>query len=153
MKFSKIILFIPLITLVVSCGKNKVEPITATPTIELIEIVPASMEVQQYNDNLIFTISYTDGDGDLGTENPDIPSIELIDTRNPNDLKFEYHLSPRSPSGSEVSITGELNVILEHSIIINDLNDSEETTFKIRIKDRAGNWSNEVESEKVTITK
>ncbi|MFK7771946.1 MAG: hypothetical protein AB8F94_07395 [Saprospiraceae bacterium] len=148
------IFFLTLILLVASCGKDDPdELLTEVPIIELVKVIPESNQVQQYTDELIFTISYSDGDGDLGTEDPDVPSIELIDMRDPDVLKFDYHLSPRAPSGSEIKITGELNVVLNHSIIIDENNNAETTTFKIRIKDRAGNWSNEVESVVITISK
>lgn len=153
MKYQNIFL-LALVLLVVSCGKDDPdELLTEVPTIELIKVIPESNQVQQYTDELTFTISYSDGDGDLGTEDPDVPSIELVDTRNPDVLKFDYHLSPRAPSGSEIKITGELNVILNHTIIIDENNNSETTTFKIRIKDRAGNWSNEVETGVITVMK
>ena len=89
----------------------------------------------------------------MGTEDPDVPSIELIDTRDPSVLKFDYHLSPRAPAGTEIKITGELNVVLNHTIIVDENNNTETTTFKIRIKDRAGNWSNEVETGVITVSK
>ncbi len=153
MKYQNIFL-LALVLLVVSCGKDDPdELLTVVPMIELIKVIPESNQVQQYTDELTFTISYSDGDGDLGTEDPDVPSIELVDTRNPDVLKFDYHLSPRAPSGSELKITGELNVILNHTIIIDENNNSETTTFKIRIKDRAGNWSNEVETGVITVMK
>ena len=153
MKFSNIIL-LALILIVASCKKDDADILLSDePTIELVKVLPESQQVQQFSDELIFTISYSDGDGDLGTVDPDMYSIELIDTRDPDVLKFEYHLSPRSPAGTEVSITGEINVVLEHTIMIDDSNNSEETTFKIRLKDRAGNWSNEVETEMFTIFK
>ena len=153
MKYQNIFL-LALVFLFVSCGKNDPdELLTEVPTIELVKVIPESNEVQQYTDELTFTISYTDGDGDLGTEDPDVPTIELIDTRDPDILKFDYHLSPRTPDGSEIKITGELNVVLNHTIIIDENNNSETTTFKIRIKDRAGNWSNEVETGVITVLK
>ena len=148
------IFLLTLVFLVVSCGKNDSDVLlTEVPTIELIKVVPESNQVQQYTDELTFTISYSDGDGDLGTEDPDLPSIELVDMRDPSVLKFDYHLSPRAPSGAEIKITGELNVVLNHTIIIDENNNVETTTFKIRIKDRAGNWSNEVETGVITVSK
>lgn len=153
MKYQNIFLF-ALVFLLVSCGKDEpAELLTEIPTIELVKVIPESNQVQQYTDELTFTISYSDGNGDLGTEDPDIPSIELIDMRDPNVLKFDYHLSPRTPSGAEIKITGELNVVLNHTIIVDDTNNTEVTTFKIRIKDRAGNWSNEVETGMITVLK
>ena len=68
-------------------------------------------------------------------------------------LIFNYHLSPRAPAGTEIAIQGTLDVVLKHSIILDDNNDSEETTFSLRIKDEAGNWSNQVESPVVVVNK
>ena len=151
----KNIFFVALIFLFTSCAKDATGDmeIGETPTIELLAVTPSSGEVQQYTDELIFTIKYYDGDGDLGTENPDIPTIELTDMRDPGILVFEDHLSPRTPSGSEITITGEVEVVLDHTILIDENNESEKTTFKIRIRDRAGNWSNEVETNEVTVLK
>lgn len=153
MKYQNIFL-LALVFFVVSCGKDDPDEfLTEVPIIELVKVIPESNQVQQYTDELIFTISYSDGDGDLGTEDPDVPSIELVDTRDSDVLKFDYHLSPRAPEGSEIKITGELNVVLNHTIIIDENNNEETTTFKIRIKDRAGNWSNEVETGVIAIMK
>ena len=153
MKYLNII-FVALIFLVFSCKTDEGDILlTEEPIIELIEVTPTSNQVQQYTDELIFKISYSDGDGDLGTNDPDIPSIELVDSRDPSVLTFNYHLSPRAPEGTNIKITGELNIVLDHTILIDENNDSEKTTFKIRLKDRAGNWSNEVETSEITITK
>ena len=45
-----------------SCKKE--EPISETPSIEFVEVSPR--QVVAFQEKLIFTISYTDGDGDLG---------------------------------------------------------------------------------------
>ena len=43
------------------------------------------------------------------------------------------------------------DIILGNTILLNDNNESETTTFSIRVKDRAGNWSNSVETEEIMI--
>jgi len=150
-------LFFMILILLGSCTKetnsmteNDPNPqIGAIPTIELMEVVPTT--AQQYTDSIAFTIQYQDGDGDLGNDDPDIPSIKLIDNRDPDLLIFDYHLSPRAPEGSELAIQGELTIVLPNSILIDDSNQSETTTFSISITDRAGNQSNLVETEPITI--
>jgi len=104
-------------------------------------------------DSLAFTIRYTDGDGDLGTEDPDIPSIELVDQRDPTTLVFNYHVPPLAPPGAEIALTGTLKIVLDHTILLDENHTSETTTYTLRLKDRAGNWSNTLESETVTIVK
>ncbi len=125
--------------------------ISNVPAIELIEVNPVN--VVAYADSIVFSIQYTDGDGDLGTTNPDVPTVELIDNRNSDDLVFEYHLSPRSPAGTVISIQGELSIVLNNTILLDENQSSEQTTFSIHLQDRAGNWSNMVETETITITK
>ncbi|MCB0703759.1 MAG: hypothetical protein KDC34_00550 [Saprospiraceae bacterium] len=150
---------IGLLFLLNSCTKetqdtieNEVNPtISNTPKIELLEVNQQS--VVAYEDQLIFTIEYLDGDGDLGSLDPDKMNIELVDQRDPALLIFGYHLSPRAPEGSEISIQGTLDIILDNTILLDSDNSTENTTFKIRILDEAGNWSNEVESPVITISK
>ncbi len=153
------ILLLALLILATACTKelddkhidNNVNPeIGDEPVIELVTVSTTS--VQAYVDSIAFKISYLDGDGDLGTTDPDVHSIELVDNRNADLFVFGYHLSPRTPEGSELTIQGELDIVLENTILLDDSNESESTTFSIRLKDRAGNWSNVVETEEVTVT-
>lgn len=153
----KNIFVILILVLATACTKenmttieNEANPIISdTPEIELLSLNLTT--IHQFQDSIIFTISYLDGDGDLGEEDPDKMSIEVRDNRDAENLVFEYHLSPRTPSGSEIAIQGELSVILKNIILLNSDNDSESTTFSIRVKDRMDNWSNLVTSESVTI--
>ena len=154
----KNVFFFSIITLLAACTKETTSmtendpnpPIGDVPAIELLQVTPTT--AQQYVDSIAFTIQYLDGNGDLGNEDPDIPSIQLVDNRDPNLLIFNYPLSPRSPEGSELAIQGELTIILHNSILIDDSNQSETTTFSISLTDRAGNVSNLVETETITVT-
>ncbi len=128
---------------------NQQDPISEVPAIELISV--SANEVTAYEESITFKITYIDGDGDLGTDDPDVESIELVDNRDPDLFVFGYHLSPRAPDGAEIAIEGELDIVLDNTILLDEDNESESTTFSIRLKDRAGNWSNEVESEQVMI--
>ncbi len=127
------------------------EVISFIPKIELLTVAP--LTIVQYEEQVSFKISYLDGDGDLGTVDPDIASIELVDNRLPESLIFNYHLSPRAPIDSEISIEGTLDIILDNCILLDENNESETTTFSIRIKDRANNWSNVVETETITVSR
>ncbi len=157
MKFlQKYLLLICLLVLILSCKKKTTtidtEPlgdISVIPEIELLEVVP--LVVVQYEDSISFKIKYTDGDGDLGEQDPDINSIFLIDNRAPNDLVFGFHLSPRTPLESDIAIQGELEVILNNTILVDDGLGSETTTFSIYISDRSGNLSNVIDSPTITV--
>ena len=148
----KKLFFLFALTISFSCNKNDVSLDDLNSGIPVIELLNVSANsIQQNTDPLIFTIMYTDGDGNLGTEDADTKSIELVDNRDPQQLIFEYHLSPRAPVGSTISVQGELDIVLDNPILLNENSTSETTTFSIRIRDAAGNWSNVVESSEVEI--
>jgi hypothetical protein len=134
-----------------SCTKDDTPepnpPISIIPLIELQSVSPDT--IHQLADSLVFQVKYTDGDGDLGDYDADTLSFWITDNRFP--LTEKFHIPPLAPAGTTVSITGTLNVVLDH-IILKDQNASSETaTFTVKIKDRAGNWSNEITSESVII--
>jgi len=123
--------------------------ISATPIIDSLALNTTS--IQEYSDSLVLSFYFLDGDGDLGTNEADSTVIEVVDNRLPNDLIFNYHLSPRAPDGANVAVQGTLNIVLKNIIRLDSNNASETTTFSIRIKDRAQNWSNILVSPQVTI--
>jgi len=44
-----------------------------------------------------------------------------------------------------------LNVVLKHTILLNENNPDEQATFTLRLNDRTGNWSNTVETGNITM--
>lgn len=151
MKYRYFLIIGSLILGLTSCKKEEQPTISEAPTIELLAI--SSTSVQEFQDSLVFTISYIDGDGDLGIEDADSTVIELIDNRDPESLIFGYHLSPRAPEGASIIVQGELQIVLNNIIILNNNNSSETTTFDIRIKDRAQQWSKVLTTEEITISR
>jgi len=123
--------------------------ISAIPAIELISV--SQTQVTQFTDTLGFKITYIDGDGDLGSLDANKHVIELVDTRDERSLIFGFHLSPRIPAGSTLTVQGELTVVLNNTILLDATSSQETTTFKIRLIDEAGNWSNQIETETITI--
>jgi hypothetical protein len=132
-----------------ACKKKDNLIISDLPSIELLSV--NKTEIKEFTDSLVFTVSYRDGDGNLGTESPDSTVIEIIDNRDPQNLVFGYHLSPRSPNGTSLIVQGQLQLVLKNIIILNSANTTESTVFSIRIKDRAQNWSNRVETGEISI--
>ncbi len=152
MKLNRLILVIGVVLAFWSCekddGSEPNPPISDVPQITFISVNKTT--IREFQDELIFTISYLDGNGDVGFENADSASLFVTDNRFP--LTFPYHLSPFAPLDTSITIQGVLNVVQEN-IILKDPNATQETaTFTIKLKDRAGNWSNEVTSPQVTIT-
>jgi len=121
-------------------------PFPVVPSISLVSMNRA--EVREFQDTLEVLLHYRDGDGDLGHPDPDIPTLIVKDARLAE--ADSLHLQPLAPVGANVAIEGDLRVMLPRLFLLG--NGSKETTrFRIRLLDRAGNESNEVQTEPVTL--
>jgi len=138
-------LLIAMIMFLAACEKGE-EALGPEPVITFVSVSPST--VVQYTDSLIFTIEYTDGDGDLGSNDPDSKNLYLTDSR--NNVTYQYRVKELAPAGSTIAITGTLSVVLDNVGLING-STSETATFDIYVTDRAGNQSNTVTSSEVTI--
>jgi len=135
-----------LLLVMIACLSCKKEEPSKSPVIELVEITPLSLV--QYNEPVYITIGYTDLDGDIGYESPDEYALQIKDNRliDPD----WYHVPPLSPVGSNVAIEGNLTIKINSLFLLG--NGSQEfTSFTIKIKDRADNWSEEITTPQVTI--
>lgn len=145
--------YIALISLLIACkkeqGNDPLPKISNTPSILSVSINKST--INQFDD-LVFTISYTDGDGDLGTDDADEKSIFITDNRDTS-IVHAYHLPPLAPSGSNLTIQGSLNVTLQNVILLNQTNSAETANFSVKIKDRANQNSNIVTTTNVSINK
>lgn len=138
---------IAVILLATACKKKDVVTET-TPKISYAGISQTSF--QQFSDSIYLSINYEDADGDLGYENADITSLEIHDTRlSKADM---YYVQPLAPLNSKIRIKGTFQVSLRNLFLLGN-GSSEVTILQIRIRDRAGNWSNLVRSPELTITK
>lgn len=135
----------------ISCKKEKSnDPIpkaSITPVIELVSVTPTS--VQALQDSIVFTISYSDGDGDLGFSDADSMSVFITDKRFP--LTISFHLQPLSPMNSTISIKGSLPIVLNNTILQNNTSTSESAVFEIQIRDRANHYSNVLTTAPITV--
>lgn len=139
------------VLIVFSCKKDKSnEPIpkaSITPVIELVSVIPTTVHALQ--DSIEFTISYTDGDGDLGFSDADSMSVFITDKRFP--LTIAFHLQPLSPLNTTISIKGNLPIVLNNTILQNNSSTSESAVFEIKIRDRANHYSNVLTTQPVTV--
>lgn len=119
-----------------------------TPAIKILNVDKDSLV--QFLDSLIIQIEYEDGDGDLGTSDPDINSIFVKDVRLEN--ADEYYLPPLAPEEARVSITGTIDLVLQPTFLLGN-GDQEQTKYSIYWLDRAGNQSNLVETGDILIIK
>lgn len=125
-------------------------PISTTPEIEFIDATPTT--VKQFNDSIKFTIKFTDGDSNVGDISADSLSLFVTDNRN-STLVERNHIPPVAPLNSSIVVQGKFSVVLKNTILLNSNNTSETTTFSFKLKDRAGNFSNVVQSSLITIVK
>lgn len=133
-----------------SCKKEEPVSITGNPTplIKLISV--SSKQLKQFKDSLVITLEYTDGDGDIGETNPDANDLEIKDQRL---SKADYYfVKPLTPPDANIKVKGIITVQMKNTFLLGTA-DSEVTTFELRLRDRAGNWSNSVKTDLITITK
>src|ERR1035437_2052500 len=128
-----------------SCQKDA-PAISTTPSITFVSVAPTSLT--QFKDNINFTISYQDGDGDLGQNDPNVYNLFLTDNR--INITYPYRIQQLAPDNSNIAIEGNLNIVLPNAGIT-DGSTSQTATYSIYIVDRAGHQSNTVTSLGITI--
>ena len=140
------LLVIGMILLVSACKKEETLPPQSAPVIGILSVTPDTLV--QYQDSVVIVIQYEDQNGDLGSIDPDKHDLEIKDSR----LQFAdtYHVKPLSPDGYSLFIRGTLNVTLPTMFLLGNGN-LEQVTFSIRMRDRAGQWSAEVDSDPIFI--
>ena len=140
----KNIIYLSAIVLLFSCEKEQV--ISDTPIIEFKSISPTT--VQEYSDDIIITISYSDGDGDLGENNPDIHNLFVEDNR--NGIVYQFRIPHLAPDNNSIAIEGDFNITINGSGIT-DESSSQQVNYAIYVTDRAGNKSNTIITSSITI--
>ena len=128
------------------CNKSDTIEISNVPEITLLGI--SHDTIHQYQDVLLIQISYKDGDGDLGFEDPEEYALFVRDVRLE---KFDgFYVGPLAPPDAQVPIQG--NLIIEFpSVFLFGNGNAEQTRFEIKMIDRAGNESNLLTTEPVLI--
>ena len=138
--------YILIVLLLFACKKD--DALSVVPTIEFQSISP--LTAQEYIDDIIITISYTDEDGDLG-ENPiynDIDNLFVEDSR--NGIVYHYRIPQLAPNRNEISIEGNFNIKINGSGITND-STSQQVNYDIWVKDRAGHSSDPITTSSIVI--
>ena len=140
------------------------------PVIAFISVSPATILQRPFfrQPDTVYTdlkFSFTDGDGDLGFSDTTV-SIVIRDLRSPG-LPKDYRFPMVDPQGANNGISGEVTVRVPVSCCIPDPVDGiplppcdtnsvsnqmlDTLIYTIRIKDRSGNWSNEIMSEPIIL--
>lgn len=141
----RISIFICLITLL-SCSKDDSIPYSDTPEIELIGVSHDTLV--QYDETLVLTIRYKDGDGDIGFESPDKYALFVRDTRL---ATFDnFYIGPVAPPGANVPVTGVIDIEFPNLFLFGN-GKAEKTFFEIKMLDRSGHESNVLLTDEVII--
>jgi hypothetical protein len=133
-----------LLTAVWSC--NKEEELNPVPSIEFVSI--STTNVESFNNQIVVNIAYKDEDGDLGQQDPDEYSLRIKDARL-NDFDW-YHIPPLTPNNEALNIEGEFSIELNALFLLGN-GSQESTTLSFQLIDRAGNWSNTIQSPQILI--
>jgi hypothetical protein len=104
----------------------------------------------EYANSITITFSYDDLDGDLGENNANATNLFITDSR--NNVTYNYRISQLAPDGANIHIKGNLNAVIK-STAITDNSSSQSVTYSVYIKDRAGNTSNTITTDAITVTK
>tara|TARA_B110000305_G_C19462135_1_gene655267 strand:+ start:2571 stop:3020 length:450 start_codon:yes stop_codon:yes gene_type:complete len=135
------------IILLSSCTKDNEPEISEVPHIEFVSLYPTM--ISQSEGPIYFTVSYTDGDGDLGENTTDVKNLFLKDLR--NNIEYEYRLQQLAPEGSSIAIQGTFEIELNNTSITDGSN-QQTFSYEIRVIDRAGNQSNTITSTPLTVS-
>lgn len=151
-------LFLFVVIIILSCTNPPDYPIE--PVIEFVSLSKNRM-IQGANpntDSTLLTISFTDGDGDIGSD--DSISVFLIDKRD-NFMQPGFRIPFVGQQGVGKGISGEMFIVLPTSCCFFDdgrfpcesSNDgtTDELIYELFISDRAGNLSNRIETTPITL--
>ncbi|MCB0760709.1 MAG: hypothetical protein KDC12_04230 [Flavobacteriales bacterium] len=105
-------------------------------------------EVVEFDNNVAVTFRYKDGNGDLGYADPDAYSLRIKDSR--LEEYDWYHLPPVTPDMDELQVEGTFTVYLNTLFLLGN-GGQESADFTLQLRDRAGNWSNQIVTPVVLI--
>ena len=130
-----------------ACKKDPEVDLT-DPVPVILDVAVSTTSVVEYQDEIVFEVSYRDGDGDLGENEPNAANLYLIDNRIA--VTETYRIQELAPDGAVIPITGTLRVVLP-STGITDGSSSQTVTYTIYLRDRAGNESNRFTTDAITV--
>lgn len=144
-----------------SCSQAPQYPIEPVITYEGINKGRIAQYTNGPVDSLQIQFSFTDGDGDLSLIDSDSVDIFLRDSRLPQIPSFfRFPLIDREGTGNGISGTATVTIIntnnicciFENRLCAEDPDYPTDTfTYSIQIRDRAGNFSNIIQTELIEI--
>ena len=141
----KKILFILLSVLIISSCEKEDDSLF---NILLLSTSPISL--QEFQENIIVEIEYEHSKGFMGFYDPDYLSLEVKDSRLAN--ADYYHLIPLNPPDNELEIKGIVKLEIDAPFILGSGN-LETLFFTMRIQDREGEWSNDISTPLISVSR
>jgi len=141
----KKILFVSLLVFIISSCKKEDDSLF---NISLLSTSPISL--QGFQENIIVEIEYEHSKGFMGFYDPDYLSLEVKDSRLVN--ADYYHLIPLNPPDNELEIKGIIKLEIDAPFILGSGN-LETLFFTIRIQDREEEWSNEIFTPLISVSR
>lgn len=120
------------------------------PVIEFKSIAPT--DVREGRDSIILGFTFTDGDGDLGLPQSDTTNDVLIQDIRVGfpPIDYNYRMQVITPDGRNKAISGEIFITIPNTFRRPGV-EVDTLYYNVRIKDRAGNFSNEVQTPQVIV--
>lgn len=118
------------------------------PEIAFVSITPTT--AKEFDDQIKIRFGYKDYNGDIGENDANKTNLVVRDNR--NNVEYRYRVKQLGPDGETISLKGELEVVIENTLIIDNSN-SQSVNYSIKLQDRAGNWSNEITTTSISIVK
>lgn len=141
----KKILFISLLVFIISSCKKEDDSLF---NISLLSTSPISL--QEFQENIIVEIEFEHSEGFMGFFDPDYLSLEVKDSRLTN--ADYYHLIPLNPPDNELEIRGIIQLEIDAPFILGSGN-LETLFFTMRIQDREGEWSNDISTPLISVSR
>ena len=141
----KKILFISLLVFIVSSCRKEDDSLF---NISLLSTSPISL--QEFQENIIVEIEFEHSEGFMGFYDPDYLSLEVKDSRLTN--ADYYHLIPLNPPDNELEIKGIIQLEIDAPFILGSGN-LETLFFTMRIQDREGEWSNDISTPLISVSR
>ncbi len=141
----KKILFVSLLVFIISSCKKEDDSLF---NISLLSTSPISL--QEFQENIIVEIEFEHSEGFMGFYDPDYLSLEVKDSRLTN--ADYYHLIPLNPPDNELEIKGIIQLEIDAPFILGSGN-LETLFFTMRIQDREGEWSNDISTPLISVSR
>ena len=138
-------LFILLSVLIISSCEKEEDSLF---NISLLSTSPISL--QEFQENIMVEIEYEHSKGFMGFYDPDYLSLEVKDSRLVN--ADYYHLIPLNPPDNELEIKGIIKLEIDAPFILGSGN-LETLFFTIRIQDREEEWSNDISTPLISVSR